>query len=138
MYATSEQIPLPRLILYHFYAGFFITGFYLWMSPKVVQAGYPAHLVLLLSEVLILLPLVGGHLGFIAQRSGGFGPLITNRKPMPWGKFLWWTLGGMVVSLAIYVPLYPVGLYLRESVFSWLPPWYFNPGFGTEDMELIA
>lgn len=47
-------------------------------------------------------------------------------------------VGGIILSAVIYIPLYPLGLYFRESMFSWLPEWYFNPSFGTDNLELIA
>ena len=34
--------------------------------------------------------------------------------------------------------MYPIGLFFRENVFFWLPEWYFNPGYGTSDMNLVA
>ncbi|MDW3190835.1 MAG: type II CAAX endopeptidase family protein [Cytophagales bacterium] len=137
MHAT-QQLTLPRLVFEHFYVGCFITIFYVLCAPLIIEEGLPSHIVLLSAELLILLPLVGGHMLWLGRKFGGFKQLIPFTQSLSVKQLLIWTLGGMLISLLIYIPLYPVGIFLRESIFSWLPEWYFNPGFGTEDMELIA
>lgn len=49
-----------------------------------------------------------------------------------------WSLGGIAACFLVFLPLYPLGLIFRESLFGWLPEWYFNPGFGSVDTKLIA
>ena len=130
-----------EILFYHFYAGIFITAFYVWLSPHVIDAGYPGLTVLLMAEIVILTPLVGGHLlalSWKANRSFSMKGIILFQKKMPVKKFLLWMVGGMAVSAIIYVPLYPVGLWLRESLFGWLPEWYFNPTYGTSGTALLA
>lgn len=141
MQKLENQISLPGLIVNHFYVGFLITAFYIWLSPKVIQEGYPGLAVLLLAEVFILFPVVGGHMLWKSRTPEGkysFRRLIPFREKLSLKKFLLWMLAGMVVSALIYVPLYPMGLHLRTTLFGWLPEWYFNPTFGTDDLELIA
>ena len=141
MQTIKTPLTVPRLFWNHFYAGICITAFYIWLSPIVIEAGYPGFAVLLMAEVLVLLPLVGGHMLILGKKLTGkftLQEVIQYRRNMSWKQFLPWMLGGMLVSAVIYVPLYPLGLYLRETVFSWLPEWYFNPTFGSEDMELIG
>jgi len=141
METQDNPLSTSGILINHFYAGVFITAFYILVSPMVIQSGYPGLSVLLLAEVFILLPLVGGHMMLLGKRLTGkftLNRVIQYRRKMSWKQFLPWMLGGMIVSAIIYIPLYPVGLYLRETVFSWLPEWYFNPSFGSEDMELIG
>ena len=84
----KNQLSLPKLIFFHFYAGFFITGFYVWLSPKIIGLGYPGFAVLLMAEILILTPLVGGHMIILSKQLGGFHRLIPYRNPLPWKKFI--------------------------------------------------
>ena len=49
-----------------------------------------------------------------------------------------WVFGGLLACVIVYVPLYPTGLYLRESLFQWLPAWYFNAGYGASSIQLVA
>ncbi|MEL6987268.1 MAG: CPBP family intramembrane glutamic endopeptidase, partial [Bacteroidota bacterium] len=58
--------------------------------------------------------------------------------PMSKLQYLKWTLLGFLACFICYIPLYPVGLFLKENVFSWLPEWYFDPGFGTDNIALVA
>ncbi len=141
MKTLENQLPIPRLILYHFYAGILITAFYIWLSPHVIAAGLPGLSVLLMAELFVLTPVVGGHLLWLGRRVNGrysLKNIVLFRRSMPWKQFTLWVLGGMVVSVIIYIPLYPLGLHLRATIFSWLPEWYFNPSFGTDNTQLIA
>ncbi len=141
MKRLNQALTNRAILINHFYAGIFITAFYLWLSPKIISLGYPGLSVLLLAEVFVLTPLVGGHLFLLSwkvNRSFSLKGIVPFRTKMPWQKFILWMLGGMLISALIYIPLYPVGLWLREHVFGWLPAWYFNPTFGTADTELIA
>lgn len=141
MTTLKDQIPFPKQVFYHFYAGFFITAFYIWFSPDVIEAGLPGFATLLLAEVFILAPLVGGHLLVLGKRIDGrlsLEHVILFKEKMSWKHFSLWVIGGMVLSALIYAPLYPLGLHLRETIFSWLPPWYFNPTYGTDSLELVA
>ena len=135
------QFPLAKLLFNHFYIGVIITVFYALASPWLVEQGWPGIGTLLLAEVVVLAPLGLFHLYWHARQETGtysLNKVVLFRNKLPVKSLVIWSIGGIIACLALYVPFYPLGLYLRESVFSWLPPWYFNPGFGTEDMELIA
>ena len=136
-----QNLTNRQIVVNHFYAGILITAFYVWLSPRIIAAGYPGLSVLLLAEVFVLTPFVGGHLLSLSwKRNGSFSlkGVILFRERLPWKKFLLWTIGGIVVSALIYIPLYPVGLWLRAAAFGWLPEWYFNPTFGAASTDLIA
>jgi len=75
---------------------------------------------------------------WLNKKLGGVKELIPFTYPLSVPKFLVWVVLGVSAALLTYIPLYPVGIFLRESLFDWLPEWYFNPGFGTDDMNLIA
>jgi membrane protease YdiL (CAAX protease family) len=134
-----KQITFSRQLANHSYVGIAITLFYIWLGPKLITSGLPGLSVLLLAEIVILLPLVSIHLIWISnQQRLSFKAIIPFQKKLPLKYFLLWTLAGIVASVIIYVPLYPVGIHLRETLFSWLPGWYFNPSSGTDNVELLA
>lgn len=141
MNSSVEQLPLKKLLINHFYVGIIFTLFYIWVSPKVIATGYPGLAVLLLAEILVLSPLVYGHLIWVSRKKGygmAIGKLVPYQEKIGVKRFLLWAIGGIILCLTIYIPLYPLGLFFRESVFSWLPEWYFNPSFGTNDTSLLA
>lgn len=138
---TIKQLPLTRLLFNHFYVGVFITLFYIWIGPKFIQNGLPGISVLLIAELVILAPLVLIHLWWSRQQENvrlSFRELIPMQQKLSVRAFLLWTFGGFLACLLIYIPLYPMGLYLRETLFAWLPEWYFNPTYGTDDIQLVA
>lgn len=141
MDASNQHYTGLRLIINHFYIGVFITLFYLWAGPRFIQSGLPGLSVLLMAELLVLAPLVTIHLWWSARSSTGrlsFGALIPFQEKTSTKAFLIWTLGGLLACVVIYIPLYPLGQYLRDSLFSWLPEWYFNPSFGVKDPAILG
>lgn len=134
-----KPINLPEIIINHFYVGVIITAFYIFLSGIIIENGYPGITVLLIAELVILAPIVGLHFYISARHKGvKVGDLIGYKKKMPWKRFLLWTILGIVSCILIYIPLYPLGMYLRTTLFSWLPHWYFNPSFGTDNLQLLA
>lgn len=136
-----DQIPFPKQLIYHFYIGVIVTLFYIGVSPIVIGWGYPGITVLLIAELIIIPPLAMIHFLAVGRKINqrfSLKNVIQFTDKIPLKSFIIWTVGGIIAVLIIYVSLYPVGLMFRESVFYWLPEWYFNPSFGTDDMNLIA
>lgn len=141
MKTKSNQISFPRQVINHFYVGVFFTLFYIWVSPKIIAAGYPGLFVLLLGEVVILAPIVTFHLFWSSKKQYGkfnYSKIILLQEKLPIKTFLLWTIGGILACLLVYLPMYPVGNFFRESIFVWLPEWYFNPSFGAVDTRMVA
>lgn len=136
-----EQITLKKQLWYHFYPGLIILIAYVLISKYLVDLGYPGLTALLFVELLILTPVGMGHLFWVGNKLNG-KPSLKNIIPysarLNWKQYLSWSLLGIVGCLLIYIPLYPVGLFLKEKLFFWLPEWYFDPGFGSSSMELVA
>jgi len=136
-----DHIPFPKLLIDHFYIGVIVTLFYIGVSPFVIAMGYPGIAVLLLAELIIIAPLAIVHFLAVGKKINhrfSLKNVIQFTDKIPLKSFVLWTIGGLLAILLIYVPLYPLGLMIRESVFHWLPEWYFNPTFGTDDLNLIA
>ena len=137
----TDQLSIPKQLFNHFYIGMVITLFYVVVGPFLFEQGYPGLAPLLLAEVLILAPLGIGHLAIKEYQLEGDWRLrftVLPRKPLPLKSFIGWTLLGVLLCLLVYIPLYPLGIFLRDQVFYWLPEWYFNPGFGGASTELVA
>jgi membrane protease YdiL (CAAX protease family) len=141
MKTEIAEIPVGRLLIDHLYVGILITLFYVLAGPIFIGMGWPGIAVLLLAEIVILLPAVTGHFlwpSFRGTQKFSFKALIPFQQGVSKRSFAAWVAGGLVASLVVYIPLYPAGLYLRESVFHWLPEWYFNPGFGAASIQVVA
>jgi len=137
---SIKQIPFGKLVVEHFYLGVLFTLIYVTIGPKIIGYHLPGVAVLLLVEA-IMVPLIMLHLFWSAKKIMGrfsLKAIIPFRNKLSTKKFLLWWGGGIFICLLVYVPLYPLGLYLRESVFGWLPEWYFNPTYGTDDVKTIA
>ena len=125
----------------HFYMGVLITAVYVITAPMLVARGYSGIGALLFVELFVLSPLVALHLLVCARRlkqPGALGIVIPNRTPLGKKSFLLWFVAGLVAIFATYIPLYPVGLFLRGELFAWLPDWYFNPSYGVTDAGTLA
>lgn len=137
----QDQFTLRKQLWYHFYPGLAILITYILISKYLVDLGYPGLTALLFVELLILAPIGMTHLLLHGKRLNGklsLKKVIAYTDKLSWKQYLKWTLIGILACTIVYVPLYPLGLFLKESLFSWLPEWYFDPGFGTTDTDLIA
>ncbi len=125
----------------HFYMGVLITAFYVVITPRFVENGYPGLGALLFVELFVLMPLVIVHLLMVARKldqSWSLGNVILYRTPIGKKSFLLWYVVGLLAIFGTYIPLYPVGIFVRSELFAWLPAWYFDPGYGTTDFGLLA
>jgi membrane protease YdiL (CAAX protease family) len=125
----------------HLYLGILVTAAYVVTAPLFIDRGYPGLGALLFVELFVLAPIITVHLLVIMRklnRSWSLGNVILYRENIGWRRFLLWFVIGLVVLNATYIPLYPLGIFVRGELFAWLPEWYFNPGYGTTDIGLLA
>ena len=125
----------------HFYLGILVTAIYVISAPLLIDRGYPGFGALLFVELFVLAPVIIVHLLMIARRpnqSWSLDNVILYRENIGAKRFLLWFVIGLVALNITYIPLYPVGLFMRQEFFAWLPEWYFNPGYGTTDIGLLA
>ncbi|MGB5436936.1 MAG: CPBP family intramembrane glutamic endopeptidase [Maribacter sp.] len=137
----QDQIQLNKQLWYHFYPGLAILITYIIISPYLIEWGYPGLTALLFVELLVLGPIGITHLWSHGKHLNGKPSLknvIAYTDKLSWKQYLMWTLVGILACTIVYIPLYPLGLFLKDSIFNWLPEWYFDPGYGTSDMDLIA
>tara|TARA_R110002167_G_scaffold205954_10_gene409965 strand:+ start:947 stop:1702 length:756 start_codon:yes stop_codon:yes gene_type:complete len=137
----NDQLPLKKILWYHLYPGIALTIAYIMISGYLVDHGYPGLIALLFIELVVLLPITLVHLGIKGKRLNNkfsFKNCIAYTSRLSVGQYIKWSLLGIVCCTIVYIPLYPLGLYFKETIFYWLPAWYFDPSFGTADMTLIA
>ena len=130
-----------RIAFNHLYIGVLVTVFYVIAGPILVSRGYPGLAPLLMAELFILAPVGMVHLLVKAKSLTGqyhLSSVVVYTNKIPLRSMILWTVGGLVLVNLVYVPLYPIGIFLKNSVFAWLPKWYFDPGFGSTDAALIA
>ncbi len=137
----QDQFTLKKQLWYHFYPGLAILITYILISGHLVDLGYPGLSGLLFVELFILAPIGITHLLFHGKKLNGklsLKNVIIYTNKLTIKQYIKWTIIGLLACFLIYAPLYPLGLFLREFIFGWLPEWYFDPGFGTSNMHLIA
>ena len=138
----DDQITLNKLVWYHLYMGIPVTLVYIFLSKTVVlDFEFPGLAAFLLVELFVLTPIGLVHLFRKGKELNGkysLNNVIGFTEHLSFGQYFKWSLVGLIGCIICYVPLYPVGLFLRENLFFWLPEWYFDPGFGTSDIDLIA
>ncbi len=138
---NKDQITFKKQLLYHFYMGIAILIAYVLFSKLIIDLGYPGLTALLAAELFVLAPLGLAHLARKGKQLNGnlsLKNVIGFTEKLSIRQYLKWTLIGIVGCAIIYIPLSPLGLYFKEKVFYWLPEWYFNPGFGTSNIKLLA
>ncbi|MCP4978792.1 MAG: CPBP family intramembrane metalloprotease [Maribacter sp.] len=138
---NQDQITFRKQFVYHFYVGAIFLIAYIVIGKPIIDLGYPGLVALLVLEICILSPLVIIHLGWKGKqlnRKFSFRNVIAYTEKLSIGQYIKWSLIGFFGCLIIYIPLFPLGLYIKENVFQWLPKWYFDPNFGTDDTGLIA
>lgn len=138
----DDQITFRKLLWYHLYMGIPLTLIYIILSRVVViDFELPGFAPLLAVELLILAPISFTHLYLKGKELNGnfsFRNVIAYKEKLALGQYLKWSVIGITGCILCYAPMYPIGLYLKENLFYWLPEWYFDPTFGTDNMVLIA
>ncbi len=138
---SNDQISINKQLWFHFYPGILITLFYIVLSPLLINKGLPGLAILLIAEIVILAPTGLSHLLVKGRKINGkisFKNVIGYTQKLSLKQYLKWSSIGFGLCLLVYMPLYPLGIFIRENVFAWLPPWYFNPNYGTENLNLLA
>ena len=123
--AIYEQHSVARTLVLHLLPGVLILAFFVAIAPLVVGGlGFPPLMAVYLAILFVLIPFEFAYPLYQARKKGvPLGDIVLYRQPVPRGQFL-----ALVVALFVWgiiiVPLVsPVDLFLKESLFSWLPGW---------------
>jgi membrane protease YdiL (CAAX protease family) len=134
---NAEQHSLVQSITLHLLPGVFILIFYTITAPLMEGLGHPPGTALFIAIGVILIPFELGYLLYQGKKRNGTFSLkgiVLYREPMPWWQyillglplFLW--LG---VAFMILAP--PIDEVIINSLFSWVPDWFFLFDMDTVD-----
>lgn len=123
----SPQHSLFRSTLLHLSPGVLILVLSLWLSPLAMRWGYPPLLGLLLAAAAgigaQLVHLV--RLGWKRNRRWSLEGIVLYRESLALGRTAAIVLGCTVAAIVALALTQPVDRFLTETVFSWLPAWFF-------------
>jgi membrane protease YdiL (CAAX protease family) len=111
-------------IVLHLFPGILMGIFYFLVRQPVMTIGYPPVFALVLAAIFILIPFELGYLLYQGkQKTGQFTlkGVISYRQSIPWWQYLVWVLGVFLVTGMIFTLIKPVGTWLQQYVFFWVP-----------------
>ena len=121
----EEQHSPGKSLLLHLLPGILIGFVYFAFLPYFHQRGYPSMMALMTADLLILVPFELGYLLYLGkQKNGRFSlkGIVYYRKPIPvWQYFIWVPALFLVVGI-IFTLLKPVDVFLKNTLFAWMPP----------------
>jgi uncharacterized protein len=128
MKIESQAHTLGQTLILHLLPGALLSAAYFIIAPRVMQAGYPALMALLICILVILIPFELGVLLYQGRKLTGHATLngvVLNRERIPiWQYFvivlvlLFW--GGLAFTLVT-----PIDNFLMDTLFAWMPAWNF-------------
>jgi hypothetical protein len=125
----AEQHSVLRSAALHIVPGAIIALVFVAMIPLVRDAGLPPFMALIAAD-LVGMPLMLGALLFLGYRRHGRPTLdgvVLYRRPLSLRRWLWLTPALLVVaglSMALFAP---VGAWIQETFFAWLPADFVLP-----------
>jgi len=129
--AIYEQHSVARTLVLHLLPGALVLVFFVAVAPILWSLGFPPAMAVYLAFVFVLLPFELGYLIYQARKMGtSLGNIVLYRQPVPRGQFLALVVALFVWGLLISALFTSVDLFVKESLFPWLPEWLdFTNGF---------
>lgn len=128
-----QQHSLLRSTVLHLLPGVLILVFFVIAAPLAERMRAPSLLAFLLAVTFVQIPFQLGYLLHQGNRRNGklsLKGIVLYREPMPVWQYavlglpcLIWLF---VIPFAVFAP---IDNYLIESLFSWLPDWFFQLRF---------
>ena len=125
---TYPQHSLKKTILLHISPGILTTLALLIFKPLIGLADYPPLLLFLLVILLIDLPFMLGvmlHEGKKLNQRYSLDGVVLYRQKVSWKTFVLVFVGAFVILYLIIMLSTPLNSVLAETVFPWLPEWFF-------------
>jgi len=127
LHPKSPQCSLPRSILLHLSPGVLILVLSLWLSPLMMRWGYPPLLGLLVAATVgigaQLVHLL--RLGRKRNRRWSLQGIVLYREPLALGRTAAIVFGCILAAILVLALTTSLDRFLTETVFSWLPAWFF-------------
>ena len=120
----EEQHSVGKSLLLHLLPGILIGLCYFASLPLFHQMGYPSMMALMTAVFLILVPFELGYLfnqGYQKNGKVSIWDIVYYRTPIPvWQYFIWVPVLFLIVGF-IFTFLKPVDVFLKDSLFAWMP-----------------
>jgi len=123
-----HQHALGKSFLLHIAPGVLVTVVFLVLKPMLDSTGYPPLLAFLLAVLLIDIPFMLGVMLSEGKKLNGHYSLsgvVLYREKVSWKTFTLVFVAAFVVMYLLIMFVTPLSAVLAESVFSWLPKWFF-------------
>ncbi len=120
-----EQYPAGKSVLLHLLPGFLIGLCYFALVPVARQLGYPSIAALMITVIVVLVPFELGYLFYQGRKTNGRFSLqgvVEYRNHLPVWQYLLWVPVLFVLLGILFTVMKPVDAFLRENLFSWIPP----------------
>jgi membrane protease YdiL (CAAX protease family) len=123
-----RQHSILQSIVLHLFPGALATGVYVLIAPSLAARGFPALLSLLIAVILIA---IGIELGILIHQAIKINGRVSLRGVVPYREAMpLWQYPALIVPLIVWAFLVtgllgPVDSMIGETVFAWLPGWYF-------------
>lgn len=125
---TYPQQSMAKSTLLHIAPGAIVTIAFLVLKPLLDSTGYPALLAFLVAIFLFDIPfMLAVMLNEGKKLNGSFSleGVVLYHEKVTWKTFALVFVGAFLVLYIIIMFSAPLSTLLAESVFSWMPEWFF-------------
>jgi membrane protease YdiL (CAAX protease family) len=125
---SIQQHTFGKSFLLHITPGILVTVAFLVLKPMLDSTGYPPLLAFLLAVLLIDIPFMLGIMLNEGKKLNGrynLSGVVLYREKVSWKTFAGVFVAAFVVLYLLIMLTTPLSSVLAESVFSWLPQWFF-------------
>lgn len=130
MSLVTEQHSLRYSIVLHLLPGVLIGAIFYSVAPFVHSLHLPPFIALCFADVIVL-PLVLGYLFYLGYKKNGKASLehvVLYRERIPLWQYLVYVPLLLAVVGGLFALLSPVGTFLFNALFSWLPATFLISG----------
>jgi uncharacterized protein len=122
--AIYEQHSVARTLVLHLLPGALMLVFYVAIAPLLWAIGFPPIMSVYLGFAFVGIPFELSYLIYQVRKMGtSLGNIVLYRQPVPRGQFIALVVALFLWGIIIFPFVYPVDLFVRENLFSWVPAW---------------
>ena len=125
---SIRQHTVGKSFLLHITPGILVTVAFLLLKPILEPTGSPPLLAFLLAVLLIDIPFMLGSMLNEGKKLNGrysLSGVVLYREKVSWKTFTLVFVAAFVVMYLLIMLATPLSSMLAESLFSWLPKWFF-------------
>ena len=119
---------MARLLLLHLLPAVLWLIFYIPFARIASAKGIPTMFVFYILFALIVVPFEMGFLYYQGKKMNGrlsLKRVVLFREKMPWWQYLLFGLISVVWAVLIFLGSSPIMDFLRTTLFSWIPDWFY-------------